>query len=92
MENYADGVSPTVYAFAAQFEIELIGFTYKVGTSTKIDFDLRRHRHLEGEALGRALAADGLEEADFDVVMEMLCSTCEAIEEFFEVRLKHPHP
>lgn len=88
MENYADGVSPTKYAFAAEFELDALDFIYEVDTSAIIDFDRRRHRHLQEEDLSRALAESGLKGAGYSVDMSMLCapnSACAAIADFFEV-------
>ena len=87
MENFADGENPSLWAVAGQFEIDLLGLRYSVATSTRIDFDRRRYRHLEGENYHRALASDGLEEASWTVAMSTECvpdSACEAFVEFFE--------
>ena len=89
MENFADGASPSVWGLAGQFEFEAIDFIYSVEVSTVIDFDARRHRHLQGEEFSRALSASGLQNADFDVSLSMRCApntVCEAIGKFFEVR------
>ena len=87
MENFADGVTATKWAIAGQFEIEALGLLYSVAVSTEIDFDRRRHRHLEEEEYHRALASSGLEGSDWDVGFSVSCvpdSFCEAFVEFFE--------
>ncbi|CAB9504369.1 Inherit from bactNOG: repeat protein [Seminavis robusta] len=87
VENFADGVSPNQYGVAGQFEFDTVGFRWSVAVSTEIDFDRRRHLHLEGEDYRRALASDGLEKADWSVDVSMACapdSLCDAIVEFFE--------
>lgn len=85
MENFADGVTATKWAIAGQFEIEALGLLYSVAVSTKIDFDRRRHRHLEEEEYHRALASSGLEGSDWDVGFSLSCvGICKAIAEFFE--------
>jgi hypothetical protein len=89
LENYADGVDPNLYAAAAQFEFDTVGFRYSVAISTNINFDRRRHRHLEGEEHSRALSNDGLANADWSVAFSMACapnSACAVLVEFFEVR------
>lgn len=87
MENFADGESPSLWAVAGQFEIDLLDLRYSTAVSTTIDFDRRRYRHLEGEEYHRALASDGLEEASWIVAMSVDCvpdSLCEAFVKFFE--------
>lgn len=88
LENFGDGVNPNVWALAGQFQIDLLDLRYSVALSTNINFDRRRHRHLEGGEYGRALATDGLENADYDVGVSFSCvpdSFCEAFVQFFEV-------
>lgn len=89
LENFADGVNPSLFNVAGQFEVEALGFLYSATVTATIDFDRRRHLHLEGEDFRRALAKDGLEEASWSVDTSMECSpgsACQAIAEFFEVR------
>jgi len=87
MENYADGVTPSLWAVAGQFDVDIVDLRYSVSVSTTIDFDRRRYRHLEGEEYHRALSSHGLEDADWSVSSYVRCvpgSFCEAFVEFFE--------
>lgn len=87
LENYADGQNSNMYALVGQFESDTVGFRYSVAISTNIDFDRRRHLHLEGEDYRRALSNDNLKNADWSVGLSMSCapdSACAAIGEFFE--------
>lgn len=86
IENFADGVTPSKWALAGQFEASLAGLKYSVSVSSTIDFDRRRYRHLAGDEYSRALASNGWKDASFDASMSVICDgTCEAIKEFFEV-------
>jgi len=86
-ENFGDGIDPNNWAIAGQFQIDIIGLRYSVAVSTKLNFNLRRHRHLDGEEYERALAASSLEKTDWDVGMSLRCvpdSFCEAFVQFFK--------
>jgi len=87
MMNYADNIDPSKWAVAAQFEASALGLLYSVAVTTVIDFDRRRHLHLEGQDYHRALSESGLEKADWDVSFSVGCvpgSFCEKFVEFFE--------
>jgi hypothetical protein len=88
MENYAGGFDPNAWAVAGQFQIDLLGLRNSVSVATYLNFDTRRHRHLEASEYERALASQGLEESDWDVSLGIRCvpgSVCEVFVEFFEV-------
>ena len=55
MKNYADDMNPNQWTVAAQFESSFAGLVYSVSVATVIDFDRRRHLHLEGQDYHRAL-------------------------------------
>ncbi len=56
MMNYADNADPNKWRVAAQFESSALGLLFSVSVSTVIDFDRRRHLHLEGQDYHRAVA------------------------------------
>ena len=55
MKNYANDMNPNQWTVAAQFESSFAGLVYSVSVATVIDFDRRRHLHLEGQDYHRAL-------------------------------------
>ncbi len=81
-------MSPTKFAINGMFEFETIGFLYIASVATEVDFDRRRHRHLNGDDYHRALSESGLKNADWSVVFSARCppdSGCAKLVEFFEV-------
>ena len=85
MMNYANDIDPNKWRAAAQFEVTLLGLQYSVSVSTVIDFDRRRHLHLEGHDYHRALASSGLEGADYDVHFDVGCAPGSFCESFVKV-------
>ena len=87
MRNFADGVSPTNWDIAGQFEVKGLGLLYSVATSTTIDFDRRRYHHLEVEEYHRALSSSGLAGASWSVSFSVSCapgSLCQVFAKFFD--------
>ena len=56
MMNYADDNDPSKWKVAARFESSAFGLLFSVSVTAVIDFDRRRHLHLEGQDYHRALA------------------------------------
>jgi hypothetical protein len=89
-ENYGDNVSPNVWTFVVQFDVDLLGLRYSAVVDWQVDFDARRFRHLEGEEFHRALETNSLDKAPVNIQMSMSCvpdSFCESFVQFFEVSL-----
>lgn len=86
MMNYADDNDPYKWIVAAQFETSLLGLIKSVSGSTTIDFDKRRHHHLEGQDYHRALASTGLDGTDCDVGFDVGCAPDSFCKAFVQVR------
>ena len=84
MMNYANNVDPNKWRVAAQFEKSFLGMYYAVSVTVVIDFDRRRHLHLDEQEQHRELVSTGLQGSNWSVSFHVGCipnSVCEAIVE-----------